>query len=52
MKLTPFFGVLTGDDAQGLPWRGCAEAPMAIPTIEPALAQLMYIIDCRVKGGP
>eukprot|EP00253_Pinus_taeda_P009132 PITA_09132 len=32
--------------------RGCPGAPMAIPTIEFALAQLMHTFDWRVEGDP
>eukprot|EP00253_Pinus_taeda_P034286 PITA_34286 len=32
--------------------RGCPGAPMAIPTIELALAQLMHIFDWTVEGDP
>jgi cytochrome P450 len=32
--------------------RGCPGAPMAIPAIELALAQLTHIFDWRVEGGP
>eukprot|EP00253_Pinus_taeda_P018652 PITA_18652 len=32
--------------------RGCPGGPMAIPTLELALAQLTYIFDWRVEGDP